>query len=72
MPPKVFQFPNESGNYLKTTYGLPKYSARHYKRLIKIGKHPTPFYLTPQRPVLTQVQLDEHAARVLAEISAHS
>jgi hypothetical protein len=69
MTPKVFAFPNESGDYLKSTYGIPKYSRRHYKRLIAAGKHPAPFYLTPTRPVLSQAQLDEHAARVLAGIS---
>ena len=71
MLPKVFQFPEESGDYLKFTYGLPKYSYRHYKRLIKAGQYPEPYYLTPQRPVLTQVQLDEHAARILSQISTN-
>jgi len=71
MQDKVFSFPNECQDYLKATYGLPKYSLRHLKRLIKAGLYPAPHYLTPQRPIQFKKELDEHAETTLARVSGN-
>jgi hypothetical protein len=71
MHDKVLSFPNEAQDCLKDKFGIPKYSLRHLKRRIKAGLYPAPHYITPQRPVQFQSELDEHAEITLARISGN-
>lgn len=68
-PTKLFSSHQEAQQYLRERYGFKPYSDRHTKRLIKAGRFPAAVRLSRTRRAWTQEQLDQHAERILTEIS---
>src|SRR6516164_8940437 len=66
----LIPFPHEAQRYLREKYGIPPYSNRHVKLLVKQGRYPRPIEISPRRQANSQSQLDRYGLAFLEKINA--